>query len=175
MSLKLAGESAEHPVPGLTRIGVIAPPIDLVRCSALLAHRRNRLYEIHFVAELVADAEKRQRHHPDLPPLRFPRRMTLRMFDDLYTAPRSGFCDAPDYYRQASAAPLIGRITVPTLILTARDDPFIAVEPFEELAPPPHVTVRILPRGGHVGFLGRDGAGGIRWAERRLAEWLMEK
>jgi predicted alpha/beta-fold hydrolase len=175
VALKLAGEAAERPVPGLARVAVIAPPIDLVRCCALLAQRRNRIYESHFVAELIVDAQRRQRHFPDLPPLRFPRRMTMQLFDDLYTAPRSGFGDACDYYRRSSAGPLIGRITVPTLILTARDDPFIPVEAFEELQPPSSVTVRILPRGGHAGFLGRDGAGGIRWAERRLAEWLMEK
>ena len=68
------------------------------------------------------------------------------------------------------------RIPVPVLILTARDDPFIAVEPFEELrtAVPEHVTIRIVDRGGHLGFLGWDGAGGIRWADRYGADWLVQ-
>jgi predicted alpha/beta-fold hydrolase len=175
VSLKLAGEAADRPVPGLAKVAVVAPPIDLARSLAMLSHRQNRLYESHFVAELVMDAEKRQRHYPDLPPLRLPRRLTMRIFDELYTAPRSGFRDADDYYHRASSAPLIARIAVPTLILTARDDPFVAVEPFDQLTPPANITLRILPRGGHVGFIGLDGAGGIRWAERRLADWLMEK
>ena len=68
---------------------------------------------------------------------------------------------------------LLPRIPVPTLILTARDDPFIDVEPFETVAVPPHVRVRVLARGGHLGFLGWDGCGGIRWAERRVADWAM--
>jgi predicted alpha/beta-fold hydrolase len=172
--LKLAGEAEGRPVPGLKRVAVIAPPIDLERCSALLAHRRNRVYESHFVGELLAEANKRQSLFPDLPPLRFPKRVTVRIFDDLYTAPRAGFLDSTDYYSRCSAAPLIERIVLPTLIMTARDDPFIAVEPFEALTPPSNVTLRILPKGGHVGFLGRDGAGGIRWAERRLVEWLLQ-
>ena len=100
--------------------------------------------------------------------------MTLRLFDELYTAPRNGFADALDYYRRSSAAPLVPRIRVPTLILTARDDPFIAVEPFEGLRAPAHVRVQIAPYGGHVGFLGRDGAGGIRWADRRVVGWLVQ-
>jgi predicted alpha/beta-fold hydrolase len=83
-----------------------------------------------------------------------------------------GFADALDYYRRASALPFIPPIKVPTLILTARDDPFIAVKPFLELAPPAHVEVQVLERGGHLGFLGPDGAGGIRWAERRVAQWV---
>ena len=57
--------------------------------------------------------------------------------------------------------------------MTARDDPFIAVEPFEELRLAGHFDLHILPRGGHVGFVGWDGGGGVRWAERRLVEWVL--
>ena len=101
--------------------------------------------------------------------------MTMRLFDELYTAPRNSFADALDYYHRASCAALIPNIQVPTLILTARDDPFIAVEPFERLKVPPHILIRIVPHGGHIGFLGWDGAGGIYWAERRMVEWALEK
>src|SRR5262249_5576680 len=104
---------------------------------------------------------------------RFPKPLTLRLFDELYTAPRSGFAGALDYYRRASSLPFIPRIGVPALIMTARDDPFVAVEPFETLTGLPNVAVRIVERGGHLGFVGWDGAGGIRWAERRVVEWVM--
>src|SRR5207244_11355255 len=67
------------------------------------------------------------------------RRLTLRTFDDLYTAPQGGFADAGDYYRRSSSLPLIPRIPVPTLIVTARDDPFVAAEPFERIQAPAHV------------------------------------
>jgi predicted alpha/beta-fold hydrolase len=171
--LKLAGEAAGQPVPGLACVATLGPPIAMDRCAALIAQPRNRLYELWFLGHLLRQARYRQRRFPDLPPLDFPRRMTLRLYDERYVAPRHGFASAADYYRQASAAPLVGRIPVPALMLTARDDPFIAVEPFESLQPPGHVEVHILPRGGHLGFLGRDGAGGIRWAEHRLVEWVL--
>ena len=173
LALKLAGEAAGRPVPGLDRVAALGPPIDLERCNALMERRHNRLYESYFVRALVAEARQRQRCFPDLPPLCLPRRLTMRLFDELYTAPRCGFADALDYYRRASALPLVGRISVPTLVLTARDDPFIAVEPFEELKPPPQVAVQVLPHGGHLGFLGWDGSGGIRWAERRVVGWVL--
>src|SRR5207253_1311988 len=115
---------------------------------------------------------RRQRLFPELPAVRFPRRMTVRLFDELHTAPLWGFDDALDYYRRISSRPLLDRITVPTLILTARDDPFIAVEAFQDLALPRSIELRIVEHGGHLGFLGWDGAGGFRWAERRLAEWV---
>jgi predicted alpha/beta-fold hydrolase len=173
LALKVAGEVARHPVPNLARVAVLAPPIDLTRCATLLCRPANRMYEDNFVRLLVAEARRRDRYFNEPSPVRFPRRTTMRMFDDLYTAPRSGFADALDYYRRASAGPLVPHIRVPTLIMAARDDPFIAVEPFEELRVPSHIQVRIVPRGGHVGFLGWDGAGGIRWAERRLVEWVV--
>jgi uncharacterized protein len=172
--LKMAGEVNEHPVPNLERVAALAPPIDLMSCAAMLARPQCRLYERHFLKDLIAEAVARQHFFPDLPPLRFPQTMTIRLFDELYTAPRRGFADASDYYRRSSSFPLLERIQVPTLILAARDDPFIAVEPFEALSLPCHVQVRIQNHGGHLGFLGRDGAGGYRWAERRIAEWVTE-
>src|SRR5262249_24921037 len=45
--------------------------------------------------------------------------------------------------------------------------------PLEKLSAPRHMTVRIVAQGGHLGFLGWDGAGGVRWAERCVAEWLL--
>ncbi len=77
------------------------PPIDLYRCAALIALPRNRIYNQYFTSLIVREAQRRQQFFPDLPPLRFPRRMSIRLFDDLYTAPRGGFADALDYYRRA--------------------------------------------------------------------------
>ncbi|HZU37737.1 MAG TPA: alpha/beta fold hydrolase [Gemmataceae bacterium] len=172
IALKMAGELPDAPVPNLSRVAALAPPIDLVGSCAKLAQPWNRLYDRHFVRELIRLARHRQLLFPDSPPMDFPRRMTMRLFDDLYTAPRSGFADALDYYQRSSSFPLIPRIPVPTLILTSRDDPFISVEPFDRLKVPSHIEIRILKHGGHLGFLGWDGAGGIRWAERRIVDWL---
>ncbi|HLJ92674.1 MAG TPA: alpha/beta fold hydrolase [Gemmataceae bacterium] len=173
IALKLAGEAAQHPVPGLERVATVAPPIDLIRCAALLALPRNRWYNRYFTAILVRQVRRHRRHFVQLRPVQFPRRLTVQMFDEIYTAPEGGFADAMEYYRRASSLPIIGRIAVPTLILAARDDPFIAVEPFESLAGLAGVEVQIVQRGGHCGFLGWDGAGGIRWAERRVANWVL--
>jgi predicted alpha/beta-fold hydrolase len=170
--LKLAGEAADRPVPGLAKVAAVNPPIDLEACARLLELPQNLMYEKYFLRDLTRDARRRQRHFPDLPPLQLPRALTLRRFDEHYTAPRSGFGGHAEYYRRASSRPLLPAIPVPALILTARDDPFIAVEPFETTRVPDHVTIRIVPVGGHLGFLGWDGAGDIRWAERYVSHWL---
>ena len=170
--LKLAGEAATNPLTGLHAVAALAPPIDMVACAYMIAQPRNHLYEQYFVRHLKDQVRRNRRHHSQAARLRFPRHLTMRLFDELVTAPSWGFADAMDYYRRASALPVVGQISVPAFILTARDDPFIAVESFESLQTGPATEVHIIERGGHLGFLGRDGAGGFRWAEQRLVEWI---
>lgn len=171
--LKLAGEAGDRPVPGLCAVATVAAPLDLVRCSELM--ERQPIYDAFFVRNLTRRVYEHQRIFPDLPRVRFPRRLTLRQFDDIYTAPRWGFADAGDYYRQASSLPLIVRSPVPTFLLTARDDPFIAVEPYESIPQTLNLEIHIAAHGGHLGFIGRDGEGGIRWAERQVVDWLLKQ
>jgi predicted alpha/beta-fold hydrolase len=167
--LKLAGEMADSPHP-VKAVAAVAPPIDMIRCAALLTGRP--FYDRYFVRHILKQVHRHRRYFPETVLPRFPRRMTLRQLDDLWTAPRWGFADATDYYRRASALPLSERIRVPALVLTARDDPFIAVEPFETLRQNSAIQVHIADCGGHLGFLGLDGAGGIRWAERQVVDWI---
>lgn len=173
LALKLAGEAADQPVPGLERVAAQNPPLDLVASSRLLGLPANLRYDRYYLHHLLREARERQALHPDLPPLRFPTQMTTRLFDELYTAPRGGFVDAEDYYRRTSSMHFVPRSPVPTLVLTARDDPFIAIEPFENMEAPEHIQVVIVPHGGHVAFLGSDGFGGVRWAEQRIVEWMV--
>lgn len=172
IALKLAGEASTDPMPNLERVAALSPPVDLERCAASLAAPGNRFYELYYVRGLMSQVRQRQAIFPEEAGVRFPRRMTMRLFDDLYTAPRCGFHDALHYYRSSSSYPLLPRIQTPTLILTARDDPFIPIEPFEQLSPQPHFDLSILERGGHMGFLGWHGSG-IRWAEQRVVDWVI--
>jgi predicted alpha/beta-fold hydrolase len=171
--LKLAGEAGATTPPGLAGAVAVAPPIDLVHCSGLIAGLP--FYDRFYVQHLVRQVRQQASHFADLQLPSFPRRLTLRGFDDLYTAPRWGYADALDYYERASALPWVPRIDVPCLILSARDDPFVAAAPLEKLAPRPHMTVELVRHGGHLGFLGGDGQGGIRWAEARIAAWLLDR
>jgi predicted alpha/beta-fold hydrolase len=170
--LKLAGQAAREPVPGLAQVAAVSPPVDLVQCSILLSQPRNRFYERHYVQILLEQVRQHATYFPDRLQPRFPRNLTLRQFDDLYTAPLWGFAGVDDYYQRASSLPLLERIQVPTLVVSARDDPFITVDPWNELSRNAYLEARIVNQGGHLGFLGRDGTGGVRWAEAYLAQWL---
>lgn len=170
--LKFAGEAADRPNNGVARLAAIAPPVDLFLCLQRLSRPANRFYDQRFVASLLAEANRRGRIFPQcrLPPL--PRPVTMRCLDELVTAPRCGFRDAADYYAQSSSAQYVPRITIPTLILSARDDPFIDPEPIAKLDCPSCVQVMLTDHGGHVGYLGADGDGGWFWGERFVADWL---
>ena len=88
--------------------------------------------------------------------------------------PYNGFRDAMDYYNQASSLPFIPQIKVPTLLIHAKDDPFIPFEPFtdERIAANPMVHLLATERGGHVAFFGKRQPDEDRaWAENRAIEF----
>jgi predicted alpha/beta-fold hydrolase len=173
VALKLAGEAALHPLPGLGGVAAISAPLDMPRCCAMLARPGNRFYDRWYTGKLTNQVRRHRRIFADLPAVSFPRGLTLREFDDTFTAPAWGFADALDYYRKASSLTWVPQIRVPAYLVTSRDDPFIAVESFEDLPAREGLTVQIAECGGHLGFLGDDGAGGVRWAERRVLDWAL--
>lgn len=171
--LKLAGEAATNPVPGLSAVAAACPPIDLAACCELINRPENRFYDRYFGRELVRQIRRHQRLGPDVPKIALPNNLRLRELDEIHTAPLGGFRNADDYYNKASAFPLVSNIQVPVLILAAEDDPFICIDPILQLRNRPGIEVKVVSHGGHLGFLGFDGAGGYRWSERYLGHWLM--
>ena len=100
---------------------------------------------------------------------------TIRAFDDIYTAPHHGFGNANNYYVQASALRVVDRIRIPTLVLSAEDDPFVPAQPFRDpkVAANPHLDVRLSAFGGHCGFVGeRSGMHDGYWAEQQIVDFV---
>lgn len=92
---------------------------------------------------------------------------TLYDFDDRITAPLHGFSSADDYYQRASCIGFLKGIETPTLILHARDDPFMTPKVIPEQSMlGPGVNLELTARGGHVGFI----YGGLPWKPRFWAE-----
>ena len=179
LALKLAGDFGARPPKQLRAVCAVSPTMDLAVCVDALEEERNRIYQWHFVKNL----KKRMRRKAAAWPGRFPldglsRIRSIRQFDDAYTAPFHGFKDAADYYYRASAMRVIGNISVPTLIITAADDPFVPPAPFRNPAVigNPNITVLITPHGGHCGFI-EEGQGEYDgyWAERQIIEFLTLK
>ena len=98
---------------------------------------------------------------------------SVREFDDVITARFCGFRDADDYYTQSSARRVLAAIRVPTLILTAQDDPMVPYAPFLDSSLQSNSSITVIaPRhGGHCAFLARDSGEERFWAETRIAEF----
>ncbi|MBI3047900.1 MAG: alpha/beta fold hydrolase [Acidobacteria bacterium] len=172
LALKLAGELRNGAPAALRAICAVSPTMDLARCVDALERRSNFIYQWHFMRNLKARIRRKAAVFPGAFPLEpLGRIRTVRRFDDVYTAPHHGFRDSADYYYRASALRVIDRIRVPTLIVTAEDDPFVLPAPFRHpsVRANPHITVAMTPHGGHCAFLERaiDGYDGY-WAEREI-------
>ena len=152
----------------------VSAPLDLVVAADALERGLTRMYAWHFLASMKRTALGKLARFPGLYERHAVRRSkTLRQFDDVVTAPLHGFRDAQDYYRRASARPLLAGISVPTLLLNARDDPFLppAGLPTErEVAAA--VKLEFPSRGGHVGFVTGPFPGHITWLPRRLLHFF---
>ena len=135
----------------------VNPPIDLARCAELICAPEHRVFNLYFVRACVRYARQRDTDgiHPR-PPARVHLRMSLKEFDDAFTAPLGGFRDRHDYYRKASALPHLSNITRPTVILHAEDDPFIDPVDFQRARLGPGVHLHLERHGGHLGYVSRD-------------------
>ena len=175
LALKLAGDYGPDAPPELRAICAVSPTVDLARCVDALERRSNAVYEWNFVRNLRRRMRRKARAVPgrfDLGPLAGVR--TVREFDEAFTAPHHGFRDADDYYYRASSLRVIERVAVPTLILSARDDPFVPPAQFCDpaIAGNRHIRTVITGRGGHCGFLAAAGPGfDGYWAERAAVEF----
>jgi predicted alpha/beta-fold hydrolase len=179
LTVKLAGEYGTAAPAALRACAAVSPTIDLACCVDALERPGNRVYQWHFVRSLKARMRRKARRFPgrfDLAPL--PGIRTVRAFDDAYTAPHHAFDGAADYYHRASAVRLADRISIPTLIVTAADDPFVPPAQFAvpAVAGNPNVHVVVTPEGGHCGFVSapRHGSDGY-WAEDVVMAFMADR
>ena len=170
--LKYLGERGDD-VPAAVRAAAgVSVPYDLARGSRHIGQGFSRVYQRSFLQSLKRKALAKLEQFPDLADrARIDAARTLYDFDDVVTAPVHGFADAADYYRQSSAMHFLSGIRVPTLLLSAVDDPFLPADVLDEVrgvaSGNPMLRVEFIARGGHVGFI----AGAVPWRPFYYAEW----
>jgi len=173
LTLKYLGEASAH----ASVIGAVAisAPIDLAASARALDHRwSNRIYRQRLIKSLVAKIETKALRFPDQLDASWSRTIrTFQEFDDRYTAPIHGFRDAADYWKKSSARQYLDRITIPTLVLNAYNDPFLTPGcfPFAEAEQNSCLFFEAPRSGGHVGFVDLT-RGSEPWSERRVVEFL---
>jgi uncharacterized protein len=173
--LKWLGEDAQARQVVLAAAAVSAP-VDLMAAGDALGRGFNLVYTRAFLATMRRKAEEKLERFPGLFDGEAMRRArTLREFDDVVTAPLHGFRDTDDYWTRASAKPVLGRIQVPTLLLNARNDPFLPEAALPGRADVSReVRLEFPEEGGHAAFVSAPFPGNIDWMPRRITGFFEE-
>lgn len=169
--LRWLGES-QHQAEIVDAACSISAPLDLAGGGAALSHGLNLGYTLLFLQTLKPKCLQKLEQFPDL----FDREAMLRArnlyeFDNVVTAPLHGYRDTDDYWNRASAIHVLGDITVPTLILNARNDPFLPAHHLPSRASGA-VTLDFPAEGGHVGFAIGSVPGRLDWLPQHMLRFL---
>lgn len=170
--LKWLGERGDAVDKRIRAAAAVSVPFDLEAGARYLGRGVVRAYDRNFLRSLRRKAFAKLSRYPELFDRRkLERARTVYDFDDVVTGPVHGFADAHDYYERSSSLRFLGDLRVPTLLLSAMDDPFIPSEVLSRAArvasTNPALTVEFHQSGGHVGFV----AGSRPWRPFYYAEW----
>jgi predicted alpha/beta-fold hydrolase len=158
----------------IQRSVVFSVPCDLKAGALELAKPKNRLYMKQFLVSLHEKIKKKMAQMPDkINDDNYDRIKSFKEFDDRYTAPINGFKDAEDYWAKCSSDQFIPEIRIPTLLVNAQDDPFLAggCYPVHKAENSGYVYLEMPRSGGHVGFVQFNGDKSY-WSENRAVEFL---
>ncbi|WP_291865469.1 alpha/beta fold hydrolase [Maribacter sp.] len=173
IALKYLGKKNNIPkeIKGAVAISV---PCDLHNSLQQLLKPKNALYAARFKKHLIEKLEAKQKLFPnkildeDINTIH-----TLLDFDDVYTSKAHGFANALDYYKKSSCLQFLPNITIPTLLVNAKNDSFLGEEcfPIEIAKNHDYLHLEVPTYGGHVGFYGKKN---ITYTEKRAASFLKE-
>lgn len=172
--LKMASEFRDAFPDALKGVCAVCPALDLAACANALERLDNYFYQRHFVTGLL----QRFRRKAAAMPERYKQNglgsiRTVRQFDDAITAPYAGYRDAEEYYETASAKRVLDRLRVPTLLISAKDDPFV---PYSSILAAgaeknPSILLVAPKHGGHCAFISKNRGSERFWAEQRIVDF----
>lgn len=169
--LRWLGES-QHEAGIVDAACAISAPLDLAGGGAALSSGFNMIYTRLFLQTLKPKCLKKLAQFPGLFDLdTMLRARNLYEFDNVVTAPLHGYRDTDDYWHRASAKHVLSDIKVPTLVLNAKNDPFLPARHLPRSASR-HVTLEYPEHGGHVGFAVGGLPGSINWLPQHMLDFL---
>lgn len=166
--LKWLGETRDN--NPLVAASAISVPYDLHKAADHIQHGLSRFYEWY----LVTCARNRLINKFSQVDAPFDVSILqgvdgIRELDGKYTVPMHGFSSVDEYYSVCSSRQYLKTIQVPTLLVHAKDDPFMNEEVIPDQSElSPHIVLELTDTGGHVGFV----SGTVPW---RPHYWLEER
>ncbi|RAV98597.1 YheT family hydrolase [Pseudochryseolinea flava] len=173
LTLKFLGEPVDH--SHIKKAVVFSVPLNLHTSCQRIGERSNWIYERRFLNSLKKKVLAKAKFYPELDTRKLMAITDLKTFDDQYTAPLHGFKDAIAYYEACSSLYFLKHINIPTLIVNAKNDPFLSSDCFPEdiLTDHPVVTLETPIFGGHVGFA-QFNKNGLYWSEERAIKFFTQ-
>ncbi len=173
ITMNYLGKLGENAPPEIRAAAVFSAPCDLEAGANVLDRWDNRIYKRRFMRALAEKMHRKAADFPgklDISKLKNVRRW--RDFDEWFAAPICGFSGAAEFYEQASSKNFIAGIRVPTLLVSAQNDPILTAECFPVHLAREHPFFHLeMPRqGGHCGFMVAGDE--FSWAERRALEFV---
>jgi len=178
--LKWLGEQGAGVPQEIRRAAAVSTPFDLGEGSRFLEQGFSRNYVRHFLRSLKGKAEAVLAAHPTMPVdwARVAAAECFWEFDDAFTGPAHGFAGAEDYYRRSSSLGFLPSVRVPTLLLSAVDDPFLPPRVLDQVREVAQANRHLVPeftlRGGHVGWVAGPPWRPEYYMEGRVAHWLAQ-
>ncbi len=152
----------------------VSAPLDLTAAGIAIERGFSQFYSRLFQRTLVPKALSMAQRFPGmLDPTAIRNVRTMYAFDDAVTAPLHGFAGTDDYWSRASSKPWLRDIEVPTLVLNARNDPFIPAASLPDATQvSPAVLLEQPEHGGHAGFARAPFPGKLDWLPTRLVSFF---
>jgi predicted alpha/beta-fold hydrolase len=153
----------------------VSTPLDLMASGISIDKGFNRLaYAQSFLRTLKPKAIAMERRFPGLIDVkRIARAKTMWEFDDAVTAPLHGFSGTADYWTRASSKPWLRDIALPTLVLNAKNDPFVPGASLPGAHEASKSVTLLQPNdGGHGGFATPPVPGNIHWLAKRVTDFF---
>ncbi len=174
--LKLAGELGASASDLIAGVIATSTPIDLAAGVRQLDRPSNLIYARRFLTRLKERVRVKERLTPGLFDLSLLGQVqSIYDFDERFTAPAFGFGSADNYYATQSANQFLDRIRVPTLVVQAKDDPFIPFAMYDHPAfsTNPHLRLLEIEQGGHLGFISKTRP--RFWLDQVLVNWILRQ
>lgn len=170
MLLKYLGE--EGTASRLMAAASVSAPIDLSVTCAHMQRLRNWVYHAHILANMKTEATGLGAEVSAAERAAILRSRSVWDYDEFFIGPRHGFAGAEDYYEKNKPLRFIDGIRVPTLLISAADDPWIPVATYASVdwRGNPALTPLLPSGGGHVGFFAASDA--VRWHDRAIERFL---
>ncbi len=173
ITLKYLGEEGTRVFGNIKGAIAISVPIDLENSARIMESPSCTPYMLWFLHSLRNKIASKLPFFPQELSLEgFWKLRTFADFDERYTAPLNGFSSSEDYWRAASSLPLLDSIKIPTLLISAKDDPFFGSVcfPYEIARRSDSLFLETPETGGHVGFFSKSKP--RYWLEERTLFFL---